>query len=146
MADVLLFHTPDGGEIRIEAGRVEMTDGIETAAYLSLFGGNEDDSGIQGDDPKEWWANKLETSPARKYRSETQYVLRSLPAIPANLRRIEDAAGRDLAWMAESVASGISVVATIPRLNWVRIEIEIVLQDGRRVPMTFEFTRGQEGS
>lgn len=145
MADVLLVHTADGGEIRVESGDIQLTGGIETAVYLSLFGGNEDDSGIQGDEPKEWWGNKLEDAPERKLRSETQYLLRSLPAIPASLRRIEDSVERDLAWMSDSVASGIAVEASIPRLNWVQIDITVVLQNGNRVNMTFAFTRGQEG-
>ena len=43
--DVLLFQTVDDGEINIENGVVEMSGGLETAAYLSLYGGNEDDDG-----------------------------------------------------------------------------------------------------
>lgn len=137
VSDVLLFHEPDGGNIRVEGGRFELTGGIETAVYLSLFGGNEDDSGIQQDDSKQYWGNLTETDPARMYRSETQHLLRSLPAIPANLRRIEDAAARDIAWMADSILKSANIEAFIPKLNWVRLDMKLDLQDGQVVSKSF---------
>lgn len=146
MTDVLLTHTPDGGEITIENGRVALTNGIETAVYLSLFGGNEEDSGAQGDDRIQWWGNLTETDPARIYRSETQHLLRSIPAIPANLRRIEGAVGRDLAWMAGDVVAAANVTASMPGLNRIHIDIQLELADGRRVPLVFEEAWGARDS
>lgn len=146
MTDVLLTHTPDGGEITIENGRVALTNGIETAVYLSLFGGNEEDSGAQGDDRIQWWGNLTETDPARIYRSETQHLLRSIPAISANLRRIEGAVGRDLAWMAGDVVAAANVTASIPGLNRIHIDIQLELADGRRVPLVFEEAWGARDS
>lgn len=126
MTDVLLRLAPDGGDITVDNGLVLMSDGLETAALLSLFGGNEQDPG-NADSSQQWWGNLDQTTPARTYRSETQYLLRSLPAVPANLRRIEEAASRDLAWMLESeVATSITVAASIPALNRVRLDVSIV--------------------
>ena len=125
MTDVRLHNTEDGGEITVENGRFEMSDGLEASAFLSLFGGNEDDSGLDADAERQWWGNLSESDPTREYRSETQYLLRSLPLIPANLRRFEDAAKRDLGWMVPSVASAVAASATIPALNTVRLEIAI---------------------
>src|SRR5690606_12757077 len=126
MADVHLFHTADGGEISVVNGVFQMREGWESAAYLSLFGGNERDSGVAGDDPLQWWANVVETREERRYRSETQNLLRSIPAVPGNLRRIEDAAGRDLAWFVElGHATQVSARATIPALNRVNIQVAI---------------------
>ena len=48
--DVLLYHTPDGGEIEMVNGLVTMSGGLETMAYLCLFGGNEEDDGRPGHD------------------------------------------------------------------------------------------------
>ena len=135
--DVLLYHTGDGGEITVSAGLVEMTGGFETAAYLSLFGGNEDDDGRQGN-PETWWGNLDEVDPDLKYVSETQNLLRSLPATTSNLRRIEEAAKRDLQWLlSKRAASSVTVSASMPGLN--RITLTITIRaDGEE--SQFEFT------
>ena len=104
-----------------------MSDGLETAAYLSLFGGNEDDSGDTASERLQWWGNFAEQEPRRAYRSETQHLIRALPAVPSNLRRIEQAAARDLAWLlAAGVAKSITAAASIPALNRVHLEVTIV--------------------
>lgn len=123
--DVSLFQTDDEGEITVEGGIVTMGGGLETSAYLSLFGGNEDDDGSQ-DNSANWWANLDEVDPAKEYHSETQNLLQALPATTGNLRRIEDAANRDLAWfITNKVASSVNVVASIPGLNKIKLTIDI---------------------
>jgi phage gp46-like protein len=127
MSDVLLRQTNDGGEITLENGLVLMSEGLETAAYLSLFGGNQDDAGDTASARLQWWGNLDEVEPARTYRSETQHLLKSLAAVPRNLRRVEQAASRDLAWMLTAgVATRIDVASSIPALNRIRLEITIV--------------------
>jgi phage gp46-like protein len=126
MTDVLLRQTNDGGDIIAQAGLLQMSEGLETAAFLSMFGGNEQDAG-DSDSAEQWWGNIGETETARTYRSETQFLIKSLPAIPANLLRIEQAAERDLAWMIEAeVAKSIAVAARIPELNRVVVDVTIV--------------------
>ena len=123
--DVKLFQTDDDGNITVESGVVEMSGGLETAAYLSLFGGNEDDDG-RADNTANWWANLAEIDPTHQYHSETQNLLQALAATTGNLRRIEDAAGRDLAWFVDSgVASSVSVFAGIPGINRIKLTIDI---------------------
>lgn len=123
--DVQLFQTTDGGEITVELGVAAMDGGLGTAVYLSLVGGNENDSTREGD-PANWWGNLGETLPERQYRSQFQYLLARLPAIPANLRRLEDAAARDLAWLQRvDAASKVEVSASIPALNRVKMVIYI---------------------
>lgn len=127
MTDVLLRQTADGGSITVESGLFLLSDGLETAVYLSLFGGNEQDSG-EGASDQQWWGNLSETEPARTYRSETQFLLRALPAIPVNLLRIEQAAGRDLQWMIdEGAAQSVKVSAHIPALNRVAVNVALVV-------------------
>lgn len=138
VSDVRLFHTADGGDIEFVGGLITMADGLETAAYLSLFGGNERDSGLAADDRLQWWGNLLETEEARTYRSQTQNLLRALPATTAHLRRIEDAVSRDLSWMTAELASKVGVSATMPRLNTVQIDIAVELKSGTKY--TFQFT------
>ena len=134
--DVRLYHLPDGGEIELLNGQFVMDDGLETAAYLSLFGGNERDSGLAVDDPQQWWGNIDEIVVDRRYRSETQNFLRSNPASTSNLNRLEDVVGRDLDWFTDEVADSVEVVATIPALNRVDLHITIVI-GGKRVGMIF---------
>lgn len=125
MTDVLLYQTNDNGEMEIEGGLVTLTPGLDTAAYLSLFGGNWKDDGSQNN-RQTWWGNLEETEPSRQYRSETQYLLGTIPATSRNLRRIEDAATRDLQWLLdESVASSLTVSASLIGLNRVKIEVII---------------------
>jgi phage gp46-like protein len=126
VTDVLLRQTQDGGDLTLEGGLFAVSDGLEAAAYLSLFGGNEQDAG--GSDLTEsWWGNLTEPDPARRYRSETQHLLRSLPATPSSLLRIEQAAARDLAWMIdEGVVKTVTVAARIPELNRVQVDVTLV--------------------
>jgi phage gp46-like protein len=135
--DVFLFQTNDDGDINVDGGVVEMAGGLPTSAYLSLFGGNEDDDG-RASNELTWWGNLDESEPSRQYRSETQNLLRSIPAVSRNLLRIQDAANRDLQWLLdENVASSINVVASIPGLNKVNLEVSIIAIGGET---KFNFT------
>jgi phage gp46-like protein len=136
MADLRIFHTANGGEVTWANGSPELADGLESSVYLSLFGGNEDDSGLEGDDARQWWGNLTETEPARRYRSETGHLLRAMPAVPANLRRVEDAAVRDLEWMVSELGASVSVRASIPALNQVLLQGAILI-DGTKHPFDF---------
>ena len=119
--DVLLYQSNDNGEVNVENGLIEMTAGLEVMVYLSLFGGNEDDPG-GSDVSLQYWGNFNETDPGRQYRSETQHLLRSLPPTSGNLRKVEEAAKRDLKGMLDAgIITELSVSATIPAVNRVQI-------------------------
>jgi len=134
--DVILFQTVDGGEIRYTDGLAQMDGGLQTYAYLSLFGGNFDDNGI-ADNKSTWWGN-LGEDEEMQYRSETQNLLEGIPAIPANLRRIEDAATRDLSgFITNAIASSVSVEATIPGINRIKLSIDIDA-DSEKTNIVFE--------
>jgi len=123
--DIVLTQTDDDGDICVVDGLVAMSGGLSTSVYLSLFGGNEDDGGEQ-DSVLNWWGNIDENELERQYRSETQYLLQGIPATSGNLRRIEDAAVRDLDWLLSSnVASKVSVAASIPGLNRIKLIIDL---------------------
>lgn len=123
-SDVLLFQTNDDGDINIVNGTVETTAGLETAVYLSLFGGNEDDNGI-GDNLDQWWGN-IDVSALNRYRSQTQNILKSIPLISGNLTRIQDAINNDLAWLIETgIASAIIAELFIEDVNRLKITIDI---------------------
>lgn len=134
--DVLSYQTDDGGEINVVNGIMEMSGGLETSAYLSLFGGNEDDDGQQNS-PFMWWGSMDETDTTKQYRSETQHLLQSLAMSSANLKRVENAVRRDLDWMIEvGAASAVTAAASIPALNKLKIDIEIIA-DGQSISLTY---------
>lgn len=136
MTDVRHFHEADGGNIEFVNGSSTMSDGLEAAAFYSLFGGNKRDSGRKADERLQWWGNVGETDPAKRLRSETQYLLETLPLTPVTRLQFEDAAKRDLAWMVPTPASSVTVVVRIPALDTVSIEIVIEV-DGNVFPFTF---------
>lgn len=124
--DVLLQQTPDDGDINVTGGLVEMDGGLRSAAYISLFGGNEDDSGADRD-THNWWGN---IGQRRQIRSETQHLLQTIAPSSGNLLRVEDAVKRDLAWLkTDGVATSIAASVTIPAYNHVKIAITIDNQD-----------------
>lgn len=135
--DVLLFQIVDNGEINLENGLVQMTKSFYTAAYLSLFGGNEDAPG-DADLFSDWWGNFTEVEPSKRYVSETQYILRMTPATSAGLQRLEEAVARDLQWLIDdNIASRVTVDASIPEINRLNINIEI---EAEGETMEFNFT------
>ena len=134
--DVHLFQTLDDGDINVENGLIEMSAGLDSATYLSLFGGDEDDDG-RANNPLTWWGNVTEQQPSRQYRSETQYLLERLPVITKNLLRIDDAVKRDLAWLLdENIASSVEVNTTMPALNRIGIKV-VITAEGRESEFNF---------
>ena len=125
--DVTLFQTPDGGNIESINGQITMSGGLQTSAYLSLFGGNKFD--LEGNEDtktfKEWWGN-IDELPENQYKSETQNIIDGFPPSSANLKKVEQSALRDLNWMIEKgLASEINANATIPSLNVLKLQIDI---------------------
>jgi hypothetical protein len=135
--DVLVFQTPDGGNITIENNSdVKLTGGFETDFFFSLFGGNEQDSGAEGD-KNNLWMNFLEDDPAFQFRSRTQHLLISLPLVSGNLRKIEDAVKIDLKPYVDSGAiTELNVIISIVGPRKVQITIN-AFADGEKISITF---------
>lgn len=108
-SDILMCQTPDDGEIEIVLGIVTRTSTPETAVYLSLFGGDD------------FWGNLDETESDKQYTAETGRLLDEIPPSPNNLKRIQSAVVRDLAWL-EAVTD---VEVFIPRLGHVTIVVNL---------------------
>jgi len=137
VTDVLLHQESDGGNITLTNGLLTLDDGIATTVYLSLFGGNDDDSGEERDDPKQFWGNLVEDEPERHYRSRTQNLLQALPATTGNLRKAEGAVAADLEWMkTEGIATFAGARASLPSRNKIKIDIWIEV-DSNVIPLSF---------
>jgi phage gp46-like protein len=131
VCDVLMLHREDGGDIELISGEPTMSDGLFNAVYLSLFGGNVEDSGLPGDVRLQWWGNFSEPDPARRYRSETQFCLQTLPPTTYNLRRVELAVKNDLAWLLDAViVRDVASLASMPARNHVKLAIAVEVLTG----------------
>jgi phage gp46-like protein len=139
MTDIQLFQGPDGGDVEVTNGVLTLDGSPSTAVYLSLFGGNVEDDGTTSKEAEQWWANRIEAEPTRRYRSQTQALLVGLPAIPANTKRIEEANLADLAWLTENLAKSVTSSVTIPARNTARIVITVIGHDG--VKQVYDFTK-----
>lgn len=123
--DISLFQTLDDGEITVEEGIFLTGDGLGTAVYLSLFGGNVEDDGFS-ENSNQWWANVANDPPSKQYRSRTQHLLISLSMTLGNLKRVQDAVIKDLDWMLdEKIASSISAVVVVEDANRISISVSI---------------------
>lgn len=107
--DVLLVSTLDGGDIVVEGGLVKDCRNFDTAAYLSLFGGNAGDVDVR--EKETWWGNLIAGTKKNEWmHSEFGATVAGLPLTSGNLRKARDAAGRDLNWIkSDAGADDVSV-------------------------------------
>lgn len=136
--DVLLVSTPDGGDIVIENGLVKDCRNFDTAAYLSLFGGNTDD--INGREKETWWGNLIPGTKKNEWmRSEFGATVEGLPLTSGNLRRAREAAGRDLDWIkGDAGADDVSVSLAAECQARVRLLAEVKKDSARIAGGTYE--------
>jgi phage gp46-like protein len=153
MSDVRLFHQADGGNIEFDGPfdittDVKLDTGLETAVYLSWYGGNERYHGH--DDPLNtkhphgpaWWGN-LEEPEARHLISETAHVLRDLPATSNNLLMVEDSMLRDVQWMLDDgTADEVFVTASLIAKDRINLAARIII-DKEEFAVAFESSWGE---
>ena len=83
--DLLLYDTPDGGDIRITEGFIASDRTFGTAVYLSLFGGNKEDNG-RVRNRRTWWGNTLRgVNENQRLVSRLQAVIFGLPMTTMNI-------------------------------------------------------------
>jgi phage gp46-like protein len=125
--DVLLVETPDGGDFVLEDGLIMADNNYSTAIYLSLFGGNKDDSGTVKTN-KTWWGNTLkDTKKNEKLISRFQYIIRSMPLTVKNVKNAEAAAVLDLAWMVEEgFADEVEASGSTKGKNLFQLDINLI--------------------
>lgn len=129
MGDVLLQSTLDGGDIVVENGLVKDCRNFDTAAYLSLFGGNKKDLNAR---PKEtWWGNLIPGTKRNEWmQSEFAATVNGLPLTSGNLLKARQAAERDLDWIKKDAgADGFSASLKAENPSRVRLEVEIKKSD-----------------
>lgn len=124
--DVYIYDTDDGAEISIVNGLIMPDKGFRSAIYLSLFGGNKEDTGEVANN-NSWWGNKLDNlSENEKYISRFQAFISSVPMTSKNISLAEEKIKQDLQWFIDDeIAESISV--EIKAVDKKRIDIEIVI-------------------
>jgi phage gp46-like protein len=125
--DILFIETPDGGDIVVKDGLIVPDRTFSTAVYLSLFGGNKEDSGKVKNN-KTWWGNTLQgTLENEKLVSRFQVIITGLPLTVKNVREAETAAFLDLKWlMDEGIADNILVETKVSGKNTFYLSVEIL--------------------
>lgn len=124
--DVLLKSTLDGGDIVIEDGLVKDCRNFDTAAFLSLFGGNKKD--VNGRPKETWWGNLLPGTKKKEWiQSEFGAMSEGLPITGANLLAAKSAALRDLDWI-KSDAGAEEVAASIRAENPARTKLTVEIK------------------
>jgi phage gp46-like protein len=130
--DLLLYDTPDGGEVALESGLFVSDKQFSTAVYLSLFGGNEEDPGKVKNN-QEWWGNLLDVSESEKLKSRFQYIVSGLPMTVKNIKEAETAAQLDLQWfISEKIADEIYIYGQATGKNRFNLTVEI-MKDTRSI-------------
>lgn len=125
MKDVLLVVGNDGTDAVLKSEDLVLTEGLETAIYLALFGGNE------------YWANGILSS-SEKYNSKTEQVFKTVALNTSGRLKIEQAIKEDLSLLAQQENLSLDVLVMI---NLDRADIQIKLGN-----MVYEYTYYASGS
>lgn len=125
--DVLLTDDLDGGIISIENGLIMPDRGFSTAMYLSIFGGNSDDSG-KVDTSSTWWGNRMRGTRANERMiSKFQALIKVLPLTSKNLVLAQEAVASDVDWMKqEGIADEINV--DVSAVDNHRVSITVIIK------------------
>lgn len=111
--DLMLYPTMDGGDVILRGGQPNMDDGLSTAAYISLFGGD-------------YWGNSIAPDNSHKLTGNVQKVMDGKFKGPQTLLDLQAAAQTDLQWMLDDgVASSVTAVATLPLPNQALLVVTI---------------------
>lgn len=137
--DVLLVSTPDGGDIVLEDGLIQDCRNFDTAAYLSLFGGNEDD--LNGKPRETWWGNLIPGTKRNEWmQSEFGATVAGFPLTGSNLRKAGDAAARDLDWIkSDAGADGVSVSLSAESAKRVKLVLDVTKDAATVAGGAYEF-------
>lgn len=124
--DLKLIETGNGGDFVNLGNDLQVIDTIYTMVYLSLFGGNVEESTVEGfvkPQSFDYWANKLMfgDDPSLQFNSETERTLNNTPLNTAAIDKITNAVITDLNYLKKLFK--ITVRVSLPYINQVKIEI-----------------------
>lgn len=120
--DILLFSTPDGGEIQVINGEPDMDGGFESAVYISIFGG----------DGESHWIEEYQKE-NEKFKCEFYNFIKGNIKSINNLNKGIKFLERDLAWIkSDTIADKINI--SIDDLDTKRIRVNVeILANGKKL-------------
>lgn len=124
--DLKIIETGNGGDCVNLGNDIQVIDTIYTMVYLSLFGGNVEESTVAGfvkTQSFDYWANKLMfgDEPTQQFNSETECTLNKTALNTAAIDKITNAVLTDLNYLKKLFK--VSVKVSLPYVNQVKIEI-----------------------
>lgn len=124
--DLKLIETGNGGDFVNLGNDLQVIDTIYTMVYLSLFGGNVEESTVEGFvNPQsfDYWANKLMfgNDASQQFNSETERTLKNTALSTSAIDPITEAVLNDLSYLRKLFK--IRVAVSLPYINQVKIEI-----------------------
>lgn len=126
--DCLLTSTINGFDLVFKEGLIQDCRNFDTAAALSLFGGNEND--LNGKEKETWWGNLVEGTKKDEWiHSEFKAIARALPLTSGNLKKAQAAAERDLSWIKDAGADSIKVQLSAANPERVKLRAEVWQED-----------------
>jgi phage gp46-like protein len=122
--ELLLYDTPDGGEVELVDDFFVSDKTFSTAVYISIMGGNKGDNG-KVKNKNTWWGNTLKNVlENEKIISRFQAVIFSMPMTTKNIQEAESAAILDLQWV---ISDGIGDAVTAEGYAVMRNKFKIVI-------------------
>ncbi len=121
--DVLIIETGNGGDLLLTGSDLEVVNGYENMAYLSMFSG------------ADWWANDLITEPTQRVQCLTEVALLENALSSAGRLKIIDAIKNDLSFFKDMTGAEINVDANIANSDRLDISINI---NGQEVYMNWQ--------
>ena len=116
MKDIALYETGNGGDFFLNNGDLSSVEILIQQVYISLFGGNVEDSTkgneIEGQKRFDWWANSLifKNEITRQFNSETERVLNKAVLNSSGRNEIEQAVENDLETLSKIVDFTVKVL------------------------------------
>jgi len=137
MIDLQFQDTKEGGDLVVKGSDLKLTQGWDTMLFLSLFGGNveesTDGSRTEGEIPEDYWANSLlfGGNPGLQFNSRTVRVLQEQQLSKDTIFNLEQAARADL--------DQLQQFATI------EVSAELLSPDSAQLNITITEPGNQEG-
>jgi len=138
--DVLIWQGQDDGDVESIAGVMTMTNGYESMYFLTLCGGNEEDSNTPDTVHLQWLGNEDEPV-ERQYRGRVQNLLNGISITSGTMQTLKDAAIDDLTLAFGNLITALDVKVYALSTNKVKIETTLIMADGTIEPLSIDMEK-----
>lgn len=127
--DISILDTTKGGDLEFFKDDIVLTAGLRNNVYLSLFGGNVEESSDRvyntGEKRFDWWGNSVffENDTKKQFNSRTEKALREVAVTSSGRSIIQNAVIQDLQALTE--VANIFVAVTLQSVDRIKITITV---------------------